>query len=73
MNVNISWSNKMFVALAKVGAPVRYTVYAGGVHAIGGQTYQPELYDWFLAQRRGHPAQKPTTQPTRMPAVAPQT
>jgi predicted esterase len=70
MNVNIEGSQRMFDALVPLGGRVRYTIYTDGPHGIGSYTYKnPEVIAWMLQQRRGQPAQEPTSQPTRVPFV----
>jgi predicted peptidase len=52
--VPLSESERMVEALKAVGGNVRFTVYPDAEHDSWTQTYDnPELYEWFLQQRRG--------------------
>jgi predicted peptidase len=48
-----SESERMVYGFTQIGGNVRYTVYPEVEHDAWTQTYNnPELYDWFLQQRR---------------------
>lgn len=50
-------SRHMAAALKKNGGAVRLTVWPGVGHASEEPTYRtPELFDWFLQQKRGEPS-----------------
>ncbi|MEI7834319.1 MAG: prolyl oligopeptidase family serine peptidase, partial [bacterium] len=56
--VPITRSQEMVDALSKVGGRVKMTTYPEAAHNAWTVTYiNPELYQWFLAQRRGQPTQ----------------
>ena len=51
--VPLSHATTMVDALKAVGGNVKLTIYPEGKHDIWTATYDnPELYDWFLAQKR---------------------
>jgi predicted peptidase len=51
--VPVSGSRDMVEALKRVGAPVRYTEYAGVGHNSWDPAYaEADLWTWMLAQRR---------------------
>ena len=53
--VPMSESQAMVDAVRKCGGHVEFTVYPEEGHSIWETTYQnPKLYQWLLAQRRGH-------------------
>ncbi len=52
--VPVQLSDDMVAALTKAGADVKYTRYEGVGHDAWTKTYDnPELYQWFLAHKRG--------------------
>jgi predicted esterase len=56
-------AHRMFDALQKIGGRVRMTIEPNAYHNSWTYAYNlPELYAWFLQQRRGQPMQ-PTTKP----------
>ena len=60
--VPVARSEAMVAALRKVGGRVRFTVYPEASHNSWAAAYaDPKLYEWLLAQRRGHPAQPRAT------------
>lgn len=55
-------SYRMVDALRQVGGRVRFTLYPDAGHDSWTATYaNPQLYDWMLQQRRGHPQQPRAT------------
>jgi len=51
---------EVVAALKAIGGRVRFTSYPGVGHDSWTATYaDPRLYDWFLAQKRGAPAEPP--------------
>jgi len=60
--VPVKRSDEMADALKKTGGRVRYTVYPDAGHDSWTDTYANQnLYDWFLKQRRGQPAEPSAT------------
>lgn len=54
--VPVAMSRKMAMALKQAGGIVRYTEWPNTGHAAEEPTYSnPELFQWFLRQRRGQP------------------
>ena len=54
--VNVSGSRNQVNALRAANARVIYTEYATGGHGIWQNAYAtPMLFEWMMAQRRGHP------------------
>lgn len=52
-SVVLSESEQLVIGLRQYGSPVKFTVYPDVGHDCWTRTYQmPELYDWFLQQRR---------------------
>ena len=46
----------MVDVVEKCGGHVKFTIYPGCGHSVGGMTYRnPQLYEWLLAQRRNVP------------------
>ncbi len=55
--VPVAMSRKMSAALKQAGGIVRYTEWPSTGHAAEEPTYaHPELFQWFLRQRRGQPS-----------------
>lgn len=55
--VPVAMSRKMALALKQAGGIVRYTEWPHTGHAAEEPTYAlPELFQWFLRQRRGQPS-----------------
>lgn len=50
-------SEEMVAALKRVGADVKFTVYPEAGHDSWTETYNPELYQWFLSHQRGEKKQ----------------
>ena len=51
--IPVSEAQRTIDALKNIGANVRLTVYPGVGHDLVGQVYNnPELYEWFLNQKR---------------------
>jgi len=69
--VPVAMSRKMQAALQQAGGLVRYTEWPSTGHAAEEPTYAlPELFQWFLRQRRGQPsadAGAPPPPPTAAP------
>lgn len=64
INVPFEQDQRTIDALRKAGGRVRFTVYHNVAHDCWSQTYaNPELFNWFLRQVRGHPSQPPATEP----------
>ena len=52
--ISVRASRKMVKALRMCDAPVIYTEYADGAHAVWDRAYgEPDLFQWLLQQRRG--------------------